>query len=482
MTDAIRPPLDARGDAAIPLPWGQKLAYASPEVFATLSVATINSWFLYYLVNAVGLAPLLAGLAFVLGRLFDAVLDPLVGAWSDRVRPSRGRSLFVTWGVVPTAAAFLAIWALPLAAPGQAAAFVLAVLGFMIYSLGYTAITIPRGAQLPELAPLYDDRTTVVAVMQMAGFAAILVAIALTPALVLALGGGEDLAAAPGWAWVGIGALYAVVGPLACLPYILALREPRRPEDVLARAPAPSPATELRTLLATPGYPTVLGLFLLFPLGVLLVQSMTPFYLESVLGVSGRDQAPILGGIFVLSILCFPAWAWIGRRIGKREGFAAGVAVYAVFLLWVPFIPRAGVTPSLVGACAFAGVGISAIMMFPWTIAPDAVDLDTAHHGRAREGVVQASFVFAFKVASSLSIFWNAIMLQLFDHAAGEVVQDPATLDAFVWMTGPVPLVILAAAAWLALRYPVDRGRQQTARASIEAEAHRRAGGGAQNL
>ena len=472
MATAIDPtaPGERVPQAAI-LPFGQKLAYASPELFAALSVATVNSWFLYFLVNAAGMAPVLAGTAFVVGRLFDAVLDPVVGVWSDRVRPRRGRSLFVAWAAIPTALAFAALWALPLVVEGEAARFVFATLGFMAFSLGYTALTIPRGAQLPELAPDYDDRTTVVAVQQMAAFASILVAIALTPALVLGLSGGESLAAAPGWAWVAVGAGFALIGPVACLPYVLGLREPRGPEAAMAAKPAPSTIGELRALFETPGYATILGLFLAYPLGVLLVQSMTPFYLESVVGVPGPEQAPILGGIFVLSILCFPPWAWVGRRVGKRAGFVLGVAIYAVFLLWVPFIPREGVTGTLVAACVFAGVGISAIMMFPWTIAPDAVDLDTAHHGRPREGLVQSSFVFAFKLASSVSIFWNAIMLEIFGHEAGQVAQDERTVTAFVWMTGPVPLVVFLVAALLAWRYPVDRARQRAMRARIEAGA-----------
>lgn len=50
-----------------------RLAYASPEISLTITFALTNSWYLFYLINVAGLSPLLGGLAFAVGRIFDAV-------------------------------------------------------------------------------------------------------------------------------------------------------------------------------------------------------------------------------------------------------------------------------------------------------------------------------------------------------------------------------------------------------------------------
>ena len=73
---------------------GQKLGYGVGDVGGTLSYVAINTWLLYFLINIAGLAPILAGTTFVLGRLFDAVLDPVMGILSDRWRPRFGRLIF----------------------------------------------------------------------------------------------------------------------------------------------------------------------------------------------------------------------------------------------------------------------------------------------------------------------------------------------------------------------------------------------------
>ena len=77
------------------LPLGQKLTYSSADIAGALSYITLNTWLLYFLVNIAGLPPVQAGAVFLLGRLVDALLDPVIGAYSDRVKPTRGRLVFL---------------------------------------------------------------------------------------------------------------------------------------------------------------------------------------------------------------------------------------------------------------------------------------------------------------------------------------------------------------------------------------------------
>lgn len=442
------------------LRFGGRLAFALPELCLALFFAAFNSWLLYYLVNVVALPPLLAGVAFLFGRLFDAVLDPVIGRWSDRRRAKHGRMGPIRWALVPAALLYVGVWALPAVAGGTAATFTVAILAFMAFSWAYTLISIPRHALLPDLVPGYDARTRQVSLNMIVIFLAVIVAIAITPALVTGLAGTSELAATPAWAWVAVAVLFAAIGVASYVPFLRAIPDPRGGSS----GEAGPFAAELRDLLRTPGYARVLGIFLLTVLGTLMVQAMVPFYLESYLGIPGPAQAPILGAILLLSILSFPVWSMIAARIGKAPALALGIAVYGVFLALVPVVPRDGMTPLFAFACAMSGLGVSAINLFPWAMLPDAVDMDAAAHGRPREGLVYAVFVFAQKTAGSIAVFWNGIILAVFGHRAGQAVQSDETVQAFVWMTGPIPLVVLAGAFVLCLRYPVTREAQRHAR------------------
>lgn len=50
-----------------------------------------GTWVLLYYNQVLGLQPYLASIAIGVSLLFDAVSDPLVGVWSDRIRSRLGR-------------------------------------------------------------------------------------------------------------------------------------------------------------------------------------------------------------------------------------------------------------------------------------------------------------------------------------------------------------------------------------------------------
>ena len=194
-------------DRAAPatLPLGTKLAYSAADFAAALSYIALNTWLLYFLVNIAGLPPLQAGAVFVLGRLVDAGLDPVIGSLSDRLKPMVGRLVFLRWGAVPAGASFALLFGLPL---GPEAKFFAALAGLVLYSVLYTFVTMPYLALLPELAPGYDERTVLNAYRLAFGLSANLVAVAAPPAIVVAVTGSADLASSPPAGWLVTAVLF----------------------------------------------------------------------------------------------------------------------------------------------------------------------------------------------------------------------------------------------------------------------------------
>ena len=83
---------DSARAAAGRLTTGQLMAYAAPTV-ALQSVLTPLYVFLppVYYSAEVGLSVAMVTLAFFIGRFWEALIDPLVGALSDRTRSRFGR-------------------------------------------------------------------------------------------------------------------------------------------------------------------------------------------------------------------------------------------------------------------------------------------------------------------------------------------------------------------------------------------------------
>jgi Na+/melibiose symporter-like transporter len=69
-----------------------------------------GTWLLVYYNQVLGLEPVLAGLALALALVVDAITDPLVGVWSDRVHTRWGRRHpFMYAGILPFALSFYAL-------------------------------------------------------------------------------------------------------------------------------------------------------------------------------------------------------------------------------------------------------------------------------------------------------------------------------------------------------------------------------------
>ncbi len=120
-----------------------------------LATATIN----FYLVAVVGLRPAVVGVVILVSLVIDAVVDPLIGRWSDTFRSPWGRRHpFMYASALPIALGIMFLWRHPAWVPNSLMVF---------YALGVLILVrlcgglyqIPSDALAPELAPDYYERT-----------------------------------------------------------------------------------------------------------------------------------------------------------------------------------------------------------------------------------------------------------------------------------------------------------------------------------
>lgn len=457
------PPAPSAPDAAPELPRRIRLGYGVGDLGASITFVGINTWLLYYLVNVAGIGAVRAGLVFVLGRAFDAVLDPVMGILSDRLRWRVGRLPFIRWGAPWLALLFAALWAVPGWLPRHA--FASALLLTLLFSLAYTVVQVPYMALTPELAPGYDERTALSSYRVAFGTLASLLAVALPPVVVLAVAPAPVLARSAPGGWAAMGALFGALALLAYLWVSVAVPEPDHPPQ---QHPPASGLQDVREAFAITGYRELFALFVAITVGIMIVNSMLPFYLESALRIPGAQQAPVLGLLFATAVATFPLWNRLSERIGKRDALTLGLAVLVLGLLPLTlFAPAGRVGGLLVALTMVAGFGLSAVMLLPWAMLPDVVEFDELASGRRREGLVAALFTFGQKLAGSVGVFANAIAAALFGYVAGAAAQAPGTVLGLRLMTGPVAALVFVVAIVLVRRFPITRAGHAAARAAL---------------
>lgn len=141
--------------------FGYGLGAVAQGVAGQALSTSIISQFLFLVV---GMPALLVGTAIVISQVIDAVVDPIVGLWSDRTRGRLGRRHpFMYASALPCAIAFYALWHPPTGLGGTALfAYMLALLVIVRF---FTAMyEIPSTALAPELSTDYHRRTRLFAV------------------------------------------------------------------------------------------------------------------------------------------------------------------------------------------------------------------------------------------------------------------------------------------------------------------------------
>src|SRR5690606_28680851 len=113
-----------------------------------------------YLTDVVGIEPRLASIGALVGIIWDAINDPLIGLLSDRIKTKYGRIRpFLLLFVFPFGLSFVILWSAP-NWESQIGLLVYVTLAFMLSDTLTTLVVMPFLSLTPELTRDYDERTS----------------------------------------------------------------------------------------------------------------------------------------------------------------------------------------------------------------------------------------------------------------------------------------------------------------------------------
>ncbi len=426
------------------------LSYGVAETGASLSYNTVNFFLLFFLVQA-GLRPGLAGAVLLVGRILDALVDPLMGALSDAVKARYGRrSPIIFWGALPFGATFALPWLVPFMQLGVQGTFWLAVLALVVHACVFTFVQTSYLAMTPELAPEYEARTVLSGYRVVFATVASLLAAAAPPLLAAQVNAWAGLAADASLGWAVMGTSFGAVMSASYLVMIKTVEEPKR----LAAAPTGNFWIGARETLQAPGYPPLLLLFSVVTLGMGTLSAMLPFFLLSRLKLSPFTQTGLLALLFIVAAASVPLWTWVSSRLGKKRALAAGLSLLVLGLpLLVMLSPPGAVSAVLIGCTLLVGAGVGSILLFPWALLPDVIE-NAAEGQTRRDGLFYALFTLCQTAAFALAAALAGGVLELTGYRAGAAVQSAGALVGVQGLVGGVAAGFFLLALIPLARYP----------------------------
>ena len=443
-----------------------------------LGTAVIN----YYLVSVVGLRPGVVGLVIMISLIIDAVLDPLIGRWSDTFRSSWGRRHpFMYASTIPIALCTVLLWRHPAWISAAAMpAYVFTVLVVLRVSGGFYQI--PSDALAPELAPDYHERTTLISWRWFFGlFGAVLLGVLLNGVFLRRdaanpLGQNNPV----GYANFGIAAAIIAVASilisaLATHRYIPLLQRPPQ-----RRQPFGEAMREIATVLTNPSLIAIMACGFFGGIAGGITESLRNFMSYDFWGLSPQIIAIMTVAVAPASLLGVIAAPLLSRALDKKRtmmtvftlSIFAGVIPVSLRLLGL--LPPNGspVIPIVLAADLFvaAALGISGFVIIGSMVA-DVVEDSAVKTGVRSEGLLFAANGLLPKFTTGLGILAGNMMLE-FVHfppaaAGGRIVAvDPAIMRELAVISLPVGAILNLIAVGVLAFYRIDRGSHE---ANLEA-------------
>jgi GPH family glycoside/pentoside/hexuronide:cation symporter len=410
----------------------EKAGYSLGDAAANFVFMTMILFQLNFYTDTMGLAAGVAGTMLLVGRLWDAFFDPMMGVLADRTNTRWGKFRpWVLWTAVPWGIVMVLAYTVP--SIGTVGKLVWAVLTNVLLMTLYSMNNTPYSAMTGVMTASSDERTSLSSYRFVSAMLAQLIVGGFTLPLVAKFGHGDN---AKGWQTTM--ALWAVVCVVCFVITFLTTRERIQPpasQNVEAKADfsnllknGPWIAMFVLTLShfvfvamrgGTMFYyfqyyvdPARLLAFLQ-RLGMPQATAALPDGGHSLLNTFGlilnadRSNVASVGfslfniasqGVTVIGVACS---TWLAMKFGKRAVALAGFATTTIFVAAFILLPSTSIEATY-GLELIRALSYAPTIPLIWAMFADVADYAEWKTGRRTTGVVFATILFALKTGLSL--------------------------------------------------------------------------------
>ncbi|HDP80605.1 MAG TPA: MFS transporter [Spirochaetes bacterium] len=444
------------------VPLWEKIAFGVGDMPGNITYTALHFYFIFYVVNIAGIRPEMAGLIFLIGRVWDAVSDYIMGRISDRTRSRFGRRRpYLLFGAVPLGVSFALLWLIPFGDSTSLFLYYLAVV--LLFNTTFTITTVPYNALHPELSQNYDERTSLSGFRMAFAFLANLIAAAGVAVIVDSIYPGRAAyrESYPVMGWMVAGLVVAMY-----LFTFLGTRD--RAIHCDATIDKSGFFETLKSFWRLKEFRIALTMFLFNQIGTDIFMTIVLFFLKDVILVPENMTFVVMGIPLIVAVIAAPFWVKMGEWFGKKKALIISSS-YFIFALAFCLVAPAGNLPFIIAVAAFAGIGMSASQVIPWSILPDVIEIDEYENGVRREGAFYGITTFLYKAASAIAVGVATTLLGYFGYIEGSATQPASAQTAIRLLTGLGPALFFFLTILAVKRLPITRERFEEVMAVLNA-------------
>ena len=458
--------------------WVEGMAMCLCMIGVQLATQVIAAWGTYFYSPSAGVGRTiyvsigLVGIIFIIGTIWDAITDPLIGIWSDKTKSKPGllrlvpisgrRRPFIFWGSILMVFTSIGFWYPPI---DHTSNLNLAY-GIVLICLHWTVFTItvvPINALGPEIARSEDARVKLGIYTAVGLIIGLALAMVLPGKLITMLdpARAQDTFSPAGYRRVAI--VFALASfVLLQLPVWFIRERYQAPPEPKEKAPLRARFVEgLLAIITNRPFIVYSIAFFFFTTGFLAAQNVLPYWAE--LGLGG-DEGTVTVLMIPFIIICLVFFVFVPRmtrRLHTKWMLFLSFLIIASGLPWMYVIPQLALSQTgkmilgmaLLGYCGI-GQAIMYAMMIP--MVGEIIDYDELRSGQRREALFNGLANVAGKVAIAFAILLSTQTMNVF----GNSVVKPNG----VFLVGPFAGIFALLGMIAVLFYPilhVARGSQE---------------------
>ncbi|MBC7602662.1 MAG: MFS transporter [Ramlibacter sp.] len=360
------------------------------------------------------------GALLLIARLLDAVIDPWIGTWIDKLF---ARSTAAVLGVAAGAGIALALgfaWLFFPPVRGLNALLVWVTGGLLVTYTAFSVLTVAHQSWGAMLGGDDAERSRVFAWREGLGLVGVLLASVLPVLAGLHVTVGVLIAtlAAGWWAWTR------------------AARPQMRAQD--------SHSVDWRTPFRHAQFRQLLAVFLLNGIASAVPATLVLFFVQDRLQAPPAQEPIFLGTYFLFAAASIPLWVRLVRRIGLARTWLAGMALAIAVFIWAATLGQGDGTAFIV-ICALSGIALGTDLALPSAMLAGVIA--RANLGGRGEGIFFGWWNFATKLNLALAAGIALPLLGLAGYAPG--TRTPEALTALTLAYCLLPCVLKCAAGTL---------------------------------
>lgn len=430
-----------------------RISYGFADIYGGGAFVVISTFYTVFLTKALGMPTAMAGTIPLIGKIWDAITDPLMGNIADRTRSKLGAKRFwMLVGSIISALTFVVMWIPYTAGGSDMGQYLFYVLMYMLFSTGFTIVMVPYNGLLPDMVDDYTVRAKFSGTrMVFSAFGAIIAG--LIPTIMIRDNTNKTQ-------YLTVSLLFAVIFLVAILLTVLGTWEKQKEvqKNTLGET-----FTQSFTVFKSHSFRLFIGIFIFGQAAADFITGLAVYYIDDVLNAyGGGNFTKLMGVILVSQFLGMILFGPIMARTSKKFPILFGTPFRMVATFAMLFFSYEGAPFVVILALSFViGLSMAGVSTSIYAILSDLVDVDELITSVSRPGICSGMATFTRKIAAGLSSAMIGVLLAMVGYdetlAASGLRQAAATQKGIAYIYVFAQIVLLALTLLFAFVFPVTK-------------------------